>query len=336
MREITFLKQNADKWKQVEAHLNGRERLHPDLLAEFFVQLTDDLSYARTFYPASNTVKYLNQLTATLHQRLYRNKKESAARLLTFFRDEFPRTLGDYRSTLLAAFAITAVAALIGWSSTLFDDTFVRLILGDTYVNMTLENIKANDPLAVYKKMHEVDMFLGITFNNIRVAFVAFAWGTLFSVGTGWILFQNGIMLGAFHAFFYKNGLLLEALRTVWIHGTLEISAIIVAGAGGLVIGNSLLFPGTFSRRQSFMRGARHGLRIVMGTVPLFVIAGFLEGFVTRHTGIPPWLNAVIILASLGLVLYYLVALPGKAVKPPTQTSMIASGAEVQRFRPGL
>ncbi|MFQ5649994.1 MAG: stage II sporulation protein M, partial [bacterium] len=305
MREIVFLQQNADKWKKIESHLNGRERLNPDLLADVFVQLTDDLSYARTFYPDSNTMRYLNGLTAKVHQRLYRNKKEKKSRLWNFFRFEYPLLIGSAHKEVLVSFSIFSLATLIGVVSTLYDDTFVRLILGDSYVNMTLENIRQNDPMAVYKQMHGIDMFMGITVNNIQVSFMAFAAGVLLSFGTGFILFQNGVMLGAFHAFFYQKGLLTTAVKSIWLHGTLEISAIVIAGAAGLVIGNSLLFPGTFTRRQAFLAGARKGMKMVIGMVPVFVIAGFLEGFVTRHTDLPPALNLAIILSSLVLFIFY-------------------------------
>ncbi len=310
MREIVFLKQNAEKWQQIESHLEGQDKLNPDLLADFFVQLTDDLSYAKTFYPKSNTTKYLNNLTANVHQNIYHQKKESKKRLLTFWKTEYPALMLQCRKELLTSFTIFALAALIGILSTAYDDTFVRLILGDSYVNLTLENIKNEDPMAVYKKMNEADMFLGITFNNIKVSFFAFTAGVLLSIGTGLLLFYNGIMLGAFHTFFYQKGLLLTTLKVVWIHGTLEISAIILAGAAGLVMGNSLLFPGTYKRGESFRTGARKGLKIVLGMMPVFIIAGFLEGFVTRHTEMPLWLSSIIIFGSLIFVIYYIIIYP--------------------------
>src|SRR3546814_12119350 len=115
--------------------------------------------------------------------------------------------------------------------------------------------------------MDTVEMFLYIAFNNIKVSFLAFVAGVLFSFGTVWVLFQNGVMLGAFQFFFYQKGLLLTSVLSIWIHGTLEISAIIIAGSAGLVMGNSLLFPGTWSRLESFRRGARRGLRSEEGRV---------------------------------------------------------------------
>src|SRR3546814_12188447 len=105
-------------------------------------------------------------------------------------------------------------------------------------------------------------------------------------------------MLGAFQFFFYQKGLLLTSVLSIWIHGTLEISAIIIAGSAGLVMGNSLLFPGTWSRLESFRRGARRGLKIVIGLVPVFITAALLEGFVTRPTDMPLWLSVSIITCS--------------------------------------
>jgi uncharacterized membrane protein SpoIIM required for sporulation len=177
---------------------------------------------------------------------------------------------------------------------------------------MTLENIDKGDPMAVYKKMNGVDMFMGITFNNIRVSFFAFMMGLLFSFGTAWILLRNGIMLGAFQYFFHIHDLLIDSVLVIWIHGTLEISAIIIAGAAGLTLGNSFIFPGTFSRKQSFMIGAKEGLKMIVSLIPVFLTAGFLESFVTRHTGMPVYLSLTIILGSLIFVIWYFIIYPAQ------------------------
>ena len=131
-------------------------------------------------------------------------------------------------------------------------------------------------------------------------------------------------MLGSFQYFFYEKGLLWESARTIWIHGTIEISVIIVAGCAGLVLGNGLLFPGTYTRLESFKRGVKNGLKILVSTIPFFVIAGFLEGFVTRHTEMPDWLAVLIIGGSLSLVIYYYVIYPQilykRQLKQPHET----------------
>ncbi len=322
MQEVTFIKNNKDNWKKIEQLLNGKETVNPDVLAELFIQLTDDLSYARTFYPSSKTTNYVNSLTAKVHQAIYQNKKEHKNRFSIFWKYEVPAIIRDSYKELFYAFLIFLIAIFVGIISSANEDGFVRIIMGDSYINMTLENIEKGDPLAVYKKINEVDMFLGITFNNIRVALLAFVAGVVFSFGTGYILFQNGIMLGSFFYFFYQHGLWYESLLTIWIHGTLEISAIIIAGCAGLVMGNSILFPGTYTRKQSFALGAKKGLKIVCGLIPIFITAGFLEGFVTRHTEMPELLSITIIISSLIFVIWYFIIYPLKISYPHAKNMM--------------
>jgi uncharacterized membrane protein SpoIIM required for sporulation len=180
---------------------------------------------------------------------------------------------------------------------------------------MTLENIKRGDPMAVYGSIGESSMFLQITANNIRVSFFAFAAGLLFSMGTGYILLSNGIMLGAFHYLFFKEGVFSENIITVWVHGTLEISAIVIAGAAGLIMGNSILFPGSYPRAYSFSRGAKRGVKIVISLVPFFIVAGFIESFITRHTEWPLLIKVLLVCLSAFIVFFYLVILPGRNKK---------------------
>ncbi|MBT8261216.1 MAG: stage II sporulation protein M [Bacteroidia bacterium] len=315
MREAAFAKQNKDKWLKFENVLRNNIQISPDELSALYVEITDHLSYAQTFYPNSNTLRYLNGLSVLAHQKIYKTKRESRSRIITFFTQEFPLFFSQYQKQLLISFLTFALFTVVGAYSSATDGNFVRLILGDGYVNMTLDNIEKGDPMAVYKEMGEMNMFLGITINNIRVALFAFGLGIFFSLGTLFILMRNAIMLGSFQYFFYDHGMLWESARTIWIHGTIEISVIIVAGAAGLVFGNGLLFPGTYSRLQSFIRGAKDGVKILISTIPFFIIAGFLEGFVTRHTEMPDWLAILIIGGSLFLILFYYVIYPIKLKK---------------------
>ncbi len=312
MREAAFVKQNEQRWEQFESLLRQPGSADPDALADYFVRLTDDLAYAQTHYPQSNTARYLNNLAAQVHQAIYRNKKEDRGRVSRFWKTELPQLYYEARRPMLYAFLIFLLSMGVGALSTAHDDTFARLILGDAYVNMTLNNIERGDPMGVYKDMQQSDMFFAITFNNVRVSFLAFVLGLLASVGTGFMLFYNGVMVGAFQYFFYQKGLLLTSFLTIWIHGTLEISAIVLAGAAGLVMGNSLLFPGTYPRGESFRRGARRGLKMVIGLVPIFIAAGFLEAFVTRLTEWPMAAKLAIIASSACFIVYYFIIYPFK------------------------
>jgi uncharacterized membrane protein SpoIIM required for sporulation len=201
------------------------------------------------------------------------------------------------------------VAALVGAVSAAYDDTFARLILGDGYVDMTLANVEKGDPLAVYGNEDEINMFFMITINNIRVSFITFVMGVFFSIGTGYFLVYNGIMVGVFQYFCYQHGFLETSLLTVWLHGTLEISSIIIAGCAGMVMGNSLIFPKTYTRLASFKKGAKQGLKIIIGLVPLFIMAGFIESFLTRkHLTLFP--SLMIIIPSALFIIGYFVVYP--------------------------
>lgn len=318
MREAAFIQRNQAKWQRLEQVLQGLDGLNGEETSDLYIQLNDDLSYARTFYPNSNIPVYLNGLASRLHQHIYRNQRTPRGRFITFWREEVPLAMAATRPQLVLAFLVFAVAMLIGAVSAMHDERFVRLIMGDGYVDMTLENIRRGEPMAVYGGHGEGEMFLGITINNVRVALLCFAAGLFASFGTGLLLLYNGIMVGAFQYFFYQHGVLKESLLSIWVHGTLEISAIIIAGAAGFVLGNGFLFPGTYTRGESFRSGARRGLKVVIGLVPVFIVAGFLESFVTRHALSVPWyVSLSLIVLSLAFVIYYFVILPYHAAERP-------------------
>ena len=310
MKEVTFIRQNIEKWRDVELMVENSVETAPDVQADAYIDLTSDLAYAQTHFPQSRITLYLNNLASALHNQIYRNKRESISRLVTFWTQEIPKTIWEARHALMASFIIFVISVTIGLVSQLGDDSFARLILGDQYVDMTLDNIAKGEPMAVYDSGAETEMFLGITWNNVKVSFMVFVMGVFTSLGTGFLLFQNGVMVGSFQTFFFQQGLGFESMLAIWLHGTLEIWAIIVSGAAGITLGNGWLMPGTYGRLTSFMMAARRGLKIIVGTVPVFVMAGFIEGFATRHTEWPTWLRLTIIGASALFIGYYYLYLP--------------------------
>ena len=312
MKEAVFIYLNKEKWKEYETRLRTIRQETPDKLADLYIDITNDLSYAQTHYPGSKIAVYLNGLSSKLHQFIHEKKKRKFSQLFNFWREDVPHTMYECRKELLYSFLIFWVAAFIGAFSSAHDDTYVRLILGDYYVDMTLNNIANGDPMAVYKQGNESDMFLGISWNNIQVSFTVFITGIFTSIVSAWILIYNAIMIGSFQYFFYEKGLLLESSLAVWLHGTLEISAIIVAGCAGITMGNGWLFPKTFSRRESFKNSAKKGVKIIIGTIPIFILAGFIESYCTRHTEWPNSIRMAIIFLSLAFVLFYYVIYPQK------------------------
>jgi len=313
MREPLFVKQNSDKWKGFESAVTN----DPDELADRFIQITDDLAYAKTFYPKSKTTAYLNGLAAKLHQSIYKNKTEKSNRFITFWKFELPGLFKTYQKQLLYSFIFFTVFCLMGALSAKYDENFVRLILGDEYIDMTLANIAKHDPFAVYKHHSEFSMFIAIGGNNIYVAIVTFVCGIFASVGSVYLLLKNGLMLGSFEYFFFSKNLGMASVLVIWIHGVLEISSIIIAGGAGIVLGNSLLFPKTYKRIESVKRGAKDGMKITLGLVPIFIMAAFFESFVTPHTEMPVWLSGLILTTSLIFIIWYVIIYPNKLNQQP-------------------
>lgn len=311
MREIAFIKQNKEKWLDFEQVIFGKSKKNPDEIANLYIQLVNDLSYAQTYYPKSKTTIYLNYLASQIFQKIYKTKRTERNRLIFFFKNEVPLLLYQYRSYLLFTFVLFFAIVSIGVVSAIYDEDFIRLILGDAYVNLTQENIKEGNPVAIYKSGSNWGSFVGITFNNLYVGMRCYLYGIFIGLGTFWVFIQNGIMLGAFQYMFYKENVFWESVRGIWIHGAMEIFAIVIEATAGFILGASILFPKTFSRFNSFKIGFKNSLKIFLSTFPFTIAAGFLEGFVTRYSiDMPNWLSSFIILSTLAIISFYYLIYP--------------------------
>ncbi|WP_067149558.1 stage II sporulation protein M [Pseudotamlana agarivorans] len=319
MREVSFIKQNKEKWLSFEKAIFNNDFESPDELATQYIHVVNDLAYAQTYYPKSKVVVYLNQLAAKAFQKIYKTKREDTNRIISFWKTEIPLICYEYRKFIYIAFIVFFAFTFVGVISAANDGEFVRSILGDHYVNMSLENIEAGDPVAVYKSGSNWGSFIGITINNLKVGIIAFVMGVFLGIGTLYIMFKNCIMLGSFQYFFYEKNVFWESVRGIWIHGSMEIFAIVIEAAAGLILGASILFPGTHSRYTSFKKGAKIGVKILISTFPFTFAAGFLEGFITRYSNIMPHaLSVFIILSTLSLISYYYLIYPFKIQKQIT------------------
>lgn len=311
-----FIKRNVDKWNQYQ-----HERTDdPDETAERFITLVDDLSYAKTFYPRSKVTRWINGIAAGIYLNIYRNKKEKYTRVFSFWKYELPFLLKRYHKILLFTFLMFSAFVFIGVFSSMKDETFIRSVLGDGYVDMTEENIAKGDPFGVYKDENPFTMFVRIAVNNTSIAFLMVIGGLLLGVVTLYFMWQNGLMLGCFQYMFFAKGLGYKSIMVIWIHGTLEILALIIASAAGFIIAGSILFPGTYSRMLSFKRGIKDALKIMIVLVPVFIMAALLESYVTHlmsnsydkenNAGLPVWASASILILSLSFIVWYFVIYP--------------------------
>lgn len=316
MREVYFIRQNKEKWLGIEEVLSGKIKKNPDELSSLYINLVNDLSFSQTYYPQSKTTVYLNHLSAQIYQKIYKTKRMEGNRLVSFFKTEVPLLMYEYRRFLLMSFVLFVVFTLIGLVSAMYDPDFVRIILGNGYVDKTLENIKDGNPIAVYESGSNWGSAIAIIKNNLQVGAYMFIYGIFAGIGTLYIILRNSIMLGSFQYFFHEQGVLLESMRGIWVHGAFEISGMVVEAMAGLILGASILFPNTYSRLNSFKIGFKNGFKIFLSTVPFTIVAGLLEGFVTRHAlDMPLVINLLIIFGTFGFFIYYYVIYPRKIYK---------------------
>jgi uncharacterized membrane protein SpoIIM required for sporulation len=313
LREVSFIKQNKDKWLEFENYLYHDHAVSPDRLSELFVQLNNDLAYTQTYYPKSKVNVYLNALSSNAYLKVIKPKTTYGS-IAQFWRLDVPQILYKHRKYIYFTFIIFLVMLGIGIISSLYDDTFVRSILGDQYVDSTMENIANGDPAAVYTNntsLGDLGSFLGITINNIRVGLLLYINGITLGFGTIKILFSNCIMLGSFLTMFYQADVLGESMSAIWIHGAMEIFAMVIEASAGILLGVGWLFPGSLTRKQAFIANGKQSLMIVLSTIPFTICAGLLEGFITQfYNEFPLVITMTIIFGTLGVISFYYLIYP--------------------------
>lgn len=310
MRETTFIEQKKDNWEKFEKMYRLKES-DPDEMIRLFIEITDDLSYSRTFYHKRSVRVYLNFLAQIVFLKINRNKKFKLSKFINFWTYSLPMEFARSWKAMILSFVIFSGSMTVGILSTYKDVGFAREIMGNDYVDMTDRNIANGDPMAVYHE-HGSSLFstYRITLNNTLVSARTYASGIFAGLPTVAILINNGISIGAFHQYLNHKGVLGEALFVVWIHGVLEISAIIIAGGAGFVFGLGILFPGSFTRIQAFRISAKRSFKIALSTIFILIFSGFIEGSVTRYTQMPFVFKTIIIGGSLLFIIGYFVLYP--------------------------
>ena len=282
MKESKFVGKNKEKWQRFESMQKDLSS-DPEALSNLYLDITDDLGFAQTYYKRRTIRVYLNQLAQRVFIGVNKYQKFSIKNVLDFWTIELPLEL--YRSKKYMGFALISFLAYIalGWISSSVYPDFTATVLGEGYVEMTMENIEQGNPLGVYEGSSSFMMFIQITGNNLMVSILTFFAGILFTLGTQVMLFGNGVMLGSFQHMFLKKGLLITSFLGIWIHGAFEISSIALSAGAGITAGSGWLFPGSFSRVHAFKSSFSRGAKIMLSILPFIVLAGYLESFVTRN-----------------------------------------------------
>ncbi|HEX7903399.1 MAG TPA: stage II sporulation protein M [Chitinophagaceae bacterium] len=306
MREALFIKKNKDRWLRNQQAPSD----DPDEMAKDFTQLVEDLAYAKTFYPSGKVTHFINAEASRIYLDIYKNRKEESNRLITFWKYDLPLILRKHYKTMLFSLIVFLLFFVFGFFASRQDYSFNRSVLGEEYVRMTERNIANGNPFGVYEYGNPVLSWLHIMINNIRFSLLVFVLGLFCGIPSIYFLCKTAVMVGVFDQLFAFNNLGADFWLVVFVHGTLEITAIVIAAGAGIVIGKSFLFSGTIKRMDAFKKGAKDGTKLMIGLMPVFALAAFFEGFITRLYNDISILTTVIFTVSVAFVIWYFIIYP--------------------------
>jgi uncharacterized membrane protein SpoIIM required for sporulation len=323
MISVSWLKKRQPYWARLESllgevkqhglHALGRDELRE--LGLLYRQTATDLSAVRGDTSSVQQARYLNQLLGRAHNALYSGQKKTMGGAVHFFRDEYPHIFRRFLPYTLTATAIFAVGALAGLFITLSNPDFMREFLGPSMIS-TIEQHKMWTDSIVSVKPQESSFIMS---NNLTVSFMTFASGITAGIGTVYLLFFNGVMLGVIGVACGLNQMSIPLWSFVAPHGVLELPAIFIAGGAGLRVAQALLFPGPLSRRDSLAVGGTEAVQLLVGVIPMLIVAGTIEGFFSPSS-VPVSLKFSLAAAIFSMFVLYLVrgarARPGSALSP--------------------
>jgi uncharacterized membrane protein SpoIIM required for sporulation len=281
MLSLNWVERRKPYWERLEdlcrrarGGLAGLSRVELRELGQLYRQTAGDLSVAQGDPSGVRLAAYLNQLLGRSHNLIYLGRRPKAAGLVEFYRDTYPRVFRETLPETLWAACIFGAAALAGWAITLHDPGFAHRLLGPQMMEtisrreMWTHSVVAIKPLAAS----------AITTNNLTVAFATFALG-ITVVGTLWLAILNGLLLGVVGAATWRAGMAVSLWSFVAPHGVLELPALFIAGGAGLELARGLLFPGLLPRRESLAASGRRASQLLLGSIPMLLVAGAIEGF---------------------------------------------------------
>ena len=279
-----FIKLHRSAWIELESLLplfaKSPKKINADQinqLTHLYKKASSHLAQMRTNHPQDEITHYLNQLVAKAHHAVFQEQFKSKHQLGHFFSVYFPALLRNYQRFIFFAFVLFMTGAASGFISVWNEPANLYAILpysmaGSIDPDRTGEGL-LNAPHAVISA--------SIMTNNIRVAVLAFVAGITFGIGTVYLMVYNGLFVGAITAVYWKAGESYLFWAYILPHGIIELTAIFIAGGAGLYMGYRMFVPGQTPWSLQLLRSAKHSVLLLMGTFPLFVIAGTIEGYIT-------------------------------------------------------
>jgi len=272
-----------------------------DEVGSLYQALTADLALAQRDFPNQQVTLYLNQLVGRAHTLIYRGEPVRWRQIKTFYRYQFPSLYRDLLPYTLAAFVLFLFPALVAGMVVATNPAAIYVIEGAEIAALVEEVERGNLWIDIAPGVRSAASSLILT-NNIQVMFLTFAGGLSGGLLTLWVMASNGMHIGAIFGLLSAHGLAHDLAVFVIAHGVIELSVIFLAGGCGLSIGDGIVRPRLQRRRDALLERTRAGAQLILGCVPLLVVAGLLEGFLSPSAA-PWWIKATTGLAS-GILLY--------------------------------
>jgi uncharacterized membrane protein SpoIIM required for sporulation len=323
MQADQFYQSRQADWKALTQLLDrsqrGLEQLSPEdinALGRLYRAATSDLALAQRDFPNQRVTAYLNQLVARAHAVLYRSEPLAFGRLWRFATTGFPRVYRETLAFTLIAALLLIIPAIVAGVGTAWQPAAARWMLPAETQQLipTIERKELWTHIPIEERPYASSFIMR---NNIQVAFLAFGGGMLAGTFTVWAMVSNGLILGGLTGLTAHYGVGFELWTFVVGHGVIELSVIYIAGGSGLMLGWAILQPGLLRRRDALALAARKAVRLVIGCVPLLVIAGLIEGFISPATSLPWPIHWGVGLGS-GVLLYSYLLLAGREMKRKT------------------
>lgn len=310
MNAVRFVETRRAAWDRMEALMKGARGRGARALSQqqlrelmrLYPALAVDVARARTLNVDIDVQRRINRLAIAAHGLLYRRAHvRSFLAIWRFLSRDYPRLfrrLWVYTALATLIFLLGGVGAYV--SSRISPASAFLFVPGTIELRDRKPGTSEDDVSAPFRAVPGSPMAARITTNNISVAFYAFAFGIMLGLGTCYVLLFNGMMLGGFAGHFANHGLSFALWSFLLPHGVLELMAIMVAGGAGLRLGLSVAVPKRLTRGASLRVGAREAVLLVLGTIPMFIIAGLIEGFIT-----PTYLDGrikIVLGVTMGLV----------------------------------
>jgi uncharacterized membrane protein SpoIIM required for sporulation len=318
-----WIEKRRPYWARIDELLtrSGRSGVralsHSELqeLALLYRQTASDLATIREDVSSQNLARYLNQLLGRAHNFIYMGRRSKPGGILTFYRETFPAIFHETLPYTLAAAAIFFVVAAAGLMMSITEPSFQRYLLGDAMMSTIEKREMWTHSVVTVKPLASSTIMT----NNLSVSFTTFALGMTAGIGTIWMLALNGLLFGVVNGACWQAGMLDQLLSFVAPHGVLELPAIFIAGGAGLLLAKGLLFPGRLPRRASLVLEGGRAVRLVLGIIPMLIVAGTIEGFVSP-SNLPQRLKYTLAAGLFCLLLLYLKRKsPAKTIPVPPE-----------------